>query len=665
MPVSEQDELLEIFVPALPSSPYPGLRPFQKAEWPIFFGREHMTDDVVTHLLDRRLVVVHGTSGSGKSSLVRAGVQARLEQQIARAGLRWRTCAMRPEGKPLANLTEALAGVVSDGSGSHGIEIRRALNQGRRASAAVTKILDLSATDRLCIVIDQFEELFRFEREVSRDESTLLADFLVGFQESVPDGIYVIVTMRSEFLGECARYDGLAETINQTHYLLPRMKTDDLLRAVCEPATLYGGMVTQRLAERLICDARGGQDELPLIQHGLSRLWSFASSMTETEGAVLDLVAYEARGPLARLLSEHADSIADGAAGDSIEDRAVEELFRALTDINADGHAIRRPQTFEDLVALTGTNSGRLRVILDTFRQIGVSFITPYPPATIEATTTIDISHEALIRCWLRIADPHRGWLHQEFRDGLIWRALLVQAESFAVNPKNLLSEATTEVRGTWIEGRNESWSRRYGGHWSEVRELITSSRREVERQRQRDEDQRKSAEALRLEQEGRAAAERLLEEQRRRVEAETASATVSRRLAERQKQWTFAAVTCAVVMALLAFITFYLGNLAQFESKRARMEAETAQVERARAVGTQTSLSRAVAGAGNPAEVLADLRRTSDPYQAASGRPQDRYALATALRDPLIPVLSKAERAPGLCLLSLGPVTCGEKPRN
>ena len=79
--------------------------------------------------------------------------------------------------------------------------------------------------------------------------------------------------MRSEFLGVCARFEGLAEAVNQTQYLLPRMERPALLRAIREPAPLYDGEVSQELAERLIADAGGGQDQLPLIQHGLMRLW--------------------------------------------------------------------------------------------------------------------------------------------------------------------------------------------------------------------------------------------------------------------------------------------------------------------------------------------------------------------------------------------------------
>ena len=106
-----------------------------------------------------------------------------------------------------------------------------------------------------------------------RDEAQLFVDFLVGLQENPPQGLHAILTMRSEFLGDCARFEGFAEAVNQTQYLLPQMERPALLRAIREPAALYDGEVTRELAEQLIADAGGGQDQLPLIQHGLMLLW--------------------------------------------------------------------------------------------------------------------------------------------------------------------------------------------------------------------------------------------------------------------------------------------------------------------------------------------------------------------------------------------------------
>jgi Novel STAND NTPase 1 len=162
-------------------------------------------------------------------------------------------------------------------------------------------------------------------------------------------------------------------------------------------------------------------------------------------------------------------------------------MFRALTDINSEAQAIRRPQSLKSLVAVTKAERGQLVSILDRFRSDSVSFITPYAPARLDDETMIDISHEALIRCWNRLAAEQDGWLHSEFRHGLIWRSLLSQAELFEQNPRNVLGPATTEDRERWLEDRTPAWSERYGGGWDRVARLIRASRKEADRRRRRD----------------------------------------------------------------------------------------------------------------------------------------------------------------------------------
>jgi hypothetical protein len=429
MPEEVQVLADEPFTVELPPSPYPGLRPFEKHEWPIFFGRESMTTYVIDRLMATHFIVVHGDSGCGKSSLIRAGVQAQLEQEQARSGHQWITADMRPGDSPLWGLAKALA----RGQGAQ-IErdMRRLLNRGREAAPALTQALRLTENQHLCVLIDQFEELFRFATETDEEEARLFTDVLVGLECDPSPDLYVVLTMRSEFLGHCARFRGLAESINRSQYLLPRMERPALVRAIREPARLYGGELPVARADALIDDAGGGQDQLPLIQHGLM-LWWKDVERDDT-----------ATASLADLLSNHADDVMQHVAPDEQRCRIVEHLFRALTDINAEGQAIRRPRTYGDLVRVTGSDAPTLKAILDAFRADGVSFLTPYGQEELTDETPIDISHEALIRCWRKIADAETGWLHREFQDGLTWQSLRVQAEGFQRNPEQVLSAAAT-----------------------------------------------------------------------------------------------------------------------------------------------------------------------------------------------------------------------------
>lgn len=488
------------FTATLPARPYPGLRPFIETEWPIYFGRERMTDAVVAQLIEKQVLVVHGDSGSGKSSLARAAVLPRLEQEGTRSGTGWRHCTAVPREAPLWNLAEALAKIRGETPDeSRIIDLRRALNFGRDTPEAVSTLLRCDAANPVCVLIDQFEELFAHARRHGTADARLLTQFLVELFNSRQPGLYVLMTMRSEFLGACARYPGFAELVNAAQYLLPRMTTPDLRRAICDPAGLFGGRVSFDLAERLILDAAGGQDQLPLIQHGLMLMHrEHAGSASVWQ---LGIENYKHEGGLVGLLSDHADDVMRkcGAPPD-----VVEALLRALTEINADQQAIRRPQTLAQLVAVSGSDEATVSSAIEAFRVDGVSFLTTYDTAALSAGTLIDISHEALIRCWHRLADPKDGWLSHEFRDGLIWRALLLQAESFERDPSDLMGEAAVEQRAPWLKKHTPAWSERYGGGWTRVAELLAASQHRIELQKAeqlsaREERERSERRAARL----------------------------------------------------------------------------------------------------------------------------------------------------------------------
>lgn len=547
-----------VFEIVLPPRPYPGLRPFNKDEWPIFFGRERMADEVVRRLTEQQFLVVHGDSGCGKSSLIRAGVLPRLEQEAARGGAQWLTCVAAPGDEPLKNLARAIGEVTGETDDASVMALRRMLNCGSDGAALLVEHVRQRTTAHVCVLVDQFEELFAHARRRGRQEASVFIDLLRGLERLSAPGLCVVLTMRSEFLGACAQFEGFAETVNQTQYLLPRMAQADLVRAIREPASLYDGEVALDLAHKLIADAGGGQDELPLIQHGLMVLHRMHA--VDKRDWRLTASHYGIEGGLAQLLSDHADQVADSVApaDEELPDgRIVEDLFRALTDINADGQAIRRPQKLSQLVAVAGGDEASVRRIIDAFRAEGVSFLRPYGADAIAPDEYVDISHEALIRYWRRIADPIDGWLIREFKNGLVWRSLLVQADSFDRNHSNVLSPATSEEREKWLKRRNAAWAERYGGGWDRVSRLIEASAAERERQKQEELEERRREEEARLR-------ERELAEKTRRVR------TLKRAVAV---VLTLACV--AIGLAIVAYQQSMKANVA-LEQMRSRSEEAT-----------------------------------------------------------------------------------------
>lgn len=579
MSAAAQSQIETVFELALPGRPYPGLRAFNKEEWPIFFGRERMTDEVIQRLIQQQFLVVHGDSGCGKSSLIRAGVLPRLEQEAARGGVRWLTCLAMPGDEPLKNLSRALAAVSgADKVDERAMELRRIMQCGRDGAALLAERLAGSKA-HVCVLIDQFEELFAHTRRKGRHEASVLIDLLIGLHQLKAPHLCVVLTMRSEFLGMCAQFEDFAETVNATQYLLPRMGQADLIRAICEPALLYDGEVSLALAQRLIADAGGQQDQLPLIQHGLMML--HREHVREAAGWRLTSAHYAGGGDLAALLSKHADEVADRVAPEP--SRAVEDLFRALTDINADGTAVRRPLKLGQVIAVTGTDETELRSVLDAFRAEGVSFVRPYGTEPLALDDYIDISHEALIRYWRRLADPVKGWLLNEFKNGLVWRSLLVQADSFDRKPSNVLSSATTEEREIWMRRRNSAWSERYGGGWERVQRLMAASVSERERQLQAKE-----------------------EERQREADARIRDHELAEKI--RRERFFKRALAVVIVMTIIAIIGTLVAYREAVENKQARRAAELSR--QAAEVERDTVARAKVAGDKLASDLLGEVER-------------------------------------------------------
>jgi hypothetical protein len=482
--------------------PYPGLRPFLPRERDIFFGREQMIDQVLVRLNEQHMVVVHGASGCGKSSLIAAGVLPQLARRRARRRLVLKTGTFRPGIQPMQSLVGLLGELCGTEAGPAPIDaVYRAISGGAGvARAGVARLAADAGVDQLCIVIDQFEELFRFAEDEGYEEAQRFADLLVQLcgggdgeggwwdadgaarpAEPVPAEISFILTMRSEFLGNCSRYPGLAEAINRTQYLLPNMGRDDLIRAIREPAEVFEGNVEHQLAERMADDALREEDSLPLIQHALMQMWlasetgrlGLADYEHALEGSAQSDQAKQ-KGPLGAILAGHADRVlADTTGGDPATESAVEFIFRALTRKDSESRAIRFPQRFWRLARLSGLGEDGTRAIVDGFRRDTVSFLTPYAAMTpaIDGETVIDISHEALIRTWPRMSDKGIddqarpiGWIEREAQDAMLWRWLAVHADFFRANPRAYLDGATTERLGAWFERIRErpDWVRPY-----------------------------------------------------------------------------------------------------------------------------------------------------------------------------------------------------------
>ena len=266
-------------------NPFPGLRPFETEEYRLFFGREGQSDELIERLQRARFLAVVGTSGSGKSSLIRAGLMPALRGGMMKgAGSGWRIAVMRPGGDPIGNLaaelvkkevlSEAGAGLPDDEAEA---VIEATLRSGSLGIVNVARIARLG-DEKLLIVVDQFEELFRFRAAHeggSTDEASAFVKLLLEAARQRDFSIYIVLTMRSDFLGDCAQFQGLPEAINDGQYLIPRMTRDERRFAVTGPVGVTRGKISEPLINRLLNDVGDNPDQLPILQHALMRTWEY------------------------------------------------------------------------------------------------------------------------------------------------------------------------------------------------------------------------------------------------------------------------------------------------------------------------------------------------------------------------------------------------------
>lgn len=457
-------------------NPFPGLRPFRTDEEHLFFGRENQVDSMIDKLAAHRFLAVVGTSGSGKSSLVNCGLRPALHRgYMASAGAAWRMAQFRPGSDPIGQLACALAapGVLFDQpmTGALPAEalVEATLRRGSLGLADMVEQADLPTGTRLLVVVDQFEELFRFRAlaHAAAKDAFGPAEDAIAFVRLLLEAracsdvpIHVVLTMRSDFLGDCAQFQGLPEAINEGQYLVPRLTREEIRAAITGPVSVATGEISPVLLTRLLNDVGDNPDQLSILQHALNRTWAYWESEGQARGP-LNLPHYEAIGGMAHALDRHAEK-AYGELATAERKRLGEHVFKALTDKGTDPRGIRRPTRLSTLCAITGATLDELEAVIDVFRKPSRSFLMPPLPERLTPDSVIDISHESLMRVWERL----NRWADQEAQSTATYRRLSETAALYEAGHTNLWRDPELRLALDWRQDNRptKAWAEQYGG---------------------------------------------------------------------------------------------------------------------------------------------------------------------------------------------------------
>lgn len=598
----------------LSESPYPGLRPFQHNEAGIFFGREEQTDQLLEKLQRFRFIAVVGQSGCGKSSLVRAGLIAALEAGfLAEAGARWRIADMRPGGEPYARLARALLSPTALGK-DHEIEpddfafVMAALRRGPQGLVEVLRERPLPDGGNLLLLVDQFEEIFRFRREGDPDEADALVALLLATaaQREVP--VYVIITMRSDFIGHCAVFSGLPEAINDSQFLTPRLTREQSEAAITKPARVFSGKIDPLLVNRLLNDLGPDPARLPVLQHALMRMWTRADGGREaaeangTRPITISVEDYDAVGTLANALSRHADEVYE-----SLNDRQkqiAEVMFRRLTERGVGQPDTRRPAKLGDVADVAGATTEDVIAVVEEFRKPDRSFVTPPVGVPLNRETILDIGHESLIRQWTRLNE----WANSEAISAAMYKRLKQTAILWKAKDADPLEGISLERAREWKERQNPTveWASRYGSaeEFALATEFLETSEQKWDEKQKREKEE---------------------EERRQKGELERV------RLQEKAKEgrrFKHLSIALGFVVILLLGAVAWAVNLANDSSRKSKEILEKEQEVNEKTTLANTFLAKAQEQESIAIKAKADaegaIKELQDDYKVEADRQKD-----------------------------------------
>ena len=449
-------------------NPFPGLRSFAPDEADLFFGRDEQIDALLRAVDANAFVAVAGPSGCGKSSIVLAGLFKALTQRaLAAGGAAFRPVVMRPGGRPIARLAEPLAHALGDADSPEAIgALYGRLRLSAIGLADAVRAAELPPAERVIVVVDQFEEIFRFERIGDPEEALAFVKLLLYPSSlGLSASMRVVITLRSDALGNCADFPGLAEAVSRGLVLVPKLTRDQRKEAVVGPVRRRGFDLRPSLVQRILNDVSNDYDDLPVMQHALSQTWShWAGHSPDGSGGAgardIAVEDYEFVGASQDALDRHAKLLLD-----ALQPRlqgVVAGVMRALTERRPDGTEVRRPLPFEALCrVVSGAADGQdddVAAVVNHLRSPQACFLRPPWAEPLANTTVIDITHESLIRQWASLRD----WVQAEAVARVELDKLLGAAQRHADGKGDFWKGRELKDALDWQreEAPNEAWVR-------------------------------------------------------------------------------------------------------------------------------------------------------------------------------------------------------------
>jgi WD40 repeat protein len=467
------------------NNPFPGLRPFRYEESHLFFGREGQIDEVVKKLTDHKFVAVIGTSGIGKSSFMYCGLLPILYGDYkTEQSSQWDISICRPGIAPIKNLADALSESELKNVEEEKHEIVKNMNflSLRGSSNGLVELVKnrfRTEQKNYLIFIDQFEELFRFKNtdDNAVDEAAAFIKLLTEAVTQTEVPIYVVVTMRSDFVGDCSQFPRLTMLINDSQFLIPQMIREEKKQAILGPVSVMGGKIDDRLVQQILNDVGDNADALPIMQHALMRTWDFWQKTGDSDS--MNLGHYEAIGGMKKALSVHANEAYNEL--NEKQKKICEKIFKTITEKGEEGRGVRRPAKLSEIAVIASAPMEEVAEVVDHFRQPGKTLLMPPFTVKLNENSVIDISHESLMRIWVML----NKWVEEESESVKLYLRLAEAAEMHQLGKAGLWRPPDLQIALNWQAEQNPSavWGLRYHKAYERTMLFLEFSKKEFERE--------------------------------------------------------------------------------------------------------------------------------------------------------------------------------------
>ena len=503
-------------------NPYKGLRAFQETDAADFFGREKLVEQLVECFCDSRFVAVVGPSGSGKSSLVKAGLIPALRQGAIKGSEKWFIAEMVPGSHPLEELELALLPVAVDPPPDLVEPMQKDV---RGLLRTIRRILPGEEGAQLLLVIDQFEELFTLVEDEER--RAFFLDSLLAAVMAPHSPLRVAITLRADFYDRPLQVQPLGQWIkDNTEVVLP-MTADELAWAVQEPARRAGVGIEDGLTPAIVADVVNEPGALPLLQYAMTELFD------ERQNGLMTRAAYEEIGGVLGALGQRAEEIYESL--DRAQQEAARQMFLRLVTLGEGVEDTRRRVLREELESIVNSQLPIVNNQLPPISDIGgassqsdIRHPTSDIPNLIDLFgqcrlltfdrdpqtrgPTVEVAHEALLREWPRL----REWLDESRADVRLLRLLAAEMAEWQKAGKGdayLLRGARLDQYSGWSEGASVSLTeteksflaasfaardRRRSEEEARVQRELETAQQLAETEKQRAEEQTEAAAGLR-----------------------------------------------------------------------------------------------------------------------------------------------------------------------